>query len=260
VNVRMDEQVMKLQDEHSLVDTERAIVKLDSGVIWAYLKQEDKTIGIAFHGQARITVDAIVETEYGASGESISADLEGIQLYFGLPELEEKSTAATQDDLTHLGYPNTQSLQLEVERKLKGDKANGKTRFDVDDDAGILIGEDSSKKKLVLVAKESSTIFTYDDQVFVLGKDNMVSVNDSRISIGGPHKKSVIIDEDGILGLEGLQDVGPAISRAVSSIIRTIPKVTRQVVKDPRIPDRRLHHRYGHGYAYDNVDEFDWDD
>ena len=96
--------------------------------------------------------------------------------------------------------------------------------------------------------------------MFVLGDDNMVSVNESRVSIGGPGQKSIIIDEDGIMGLEELQDIGPAISRAVSSVVRTIPKVTRQVVKDSRIPDRRLHRHYGHGDAYDNVDEFDWDD
>ncbi len=260
MNVRMDELIMKLRDAHNLVDTDRAIVKLDSGVIWAYLKQDDKTIGIAFQGPARIAVDAIVETEYGASGQSIATDLGGIQLYFGLPELEQISVEATQDDLSHFGYANSQSLQLEVERKLKGNETDGKGKFDLEGDAGILIGEDTSKKNIVLVAKESSTVFTYDDQVFVLGDDKMVSVNDSRISIGGPGQKSIIIDEDGIKGLEGLQDIGPAISRAVSSVVRTIPRFTRQAVKDTRTADRRLHRRYGRGYAFDNVDEFDWDD
>ncbi len=258
MSVRIDERAKKLSEEFRLMDTERALVTLRPGVVWSYLKQEDRTIGIAFHGPSRFAVDAIVETEYGATGESVAAELEGIQLYFGLTELESISEDTFDYDLSEFGYSSIEEFHASIQKKLDGNRSDKDNKFDIEGDAGILIGEDEFRKKVILVAKEDSTVFTYDKRVFVVGGDSMVSVEGSRISIGGPDRQTVIIDKDRIKGLEELNAIGPAISRAMTSVARSIPRLTKDITHKMRC-DSRPHRASAYG-AYDNVDEFDWPD
>lgn len=258
MTVRIDENVMKLREEFHLMDTEKVLVTLRPGVVWSYLKQDDRNIGIAFHGPSRFAVDAIVETEYGATGDSVAAELDGIQLYFGLPAVEGISDTAEAYDLSEYGYSSIEDFHAKIEKKLHGNQKDGRNKFDVEGDAGILIGEDEHHKKVVLVAKEDSTVFTYDKRVFVVGGDNLVSVAGSRISIGGPDRETLIIDKDGIKGLEELSAIGPAISRAMSSVARSIPRITKDITRSVRF-EARPHRASAYG-AYDNVDEFDWPD
>ncbi len=249
---------MKLREEFRLMDTEKVLVTLRPGVVWSYLKQDDRNIGVAFHGPSRFAVDAIVETEYGATGESVAAELDGIQLYFGLPTIDTISDVAEDYDITDYGYSSIEEFHAEIEKKLHGNQKDRHNKFDVEGDAGILIGEDEHHKKVILVAKEDSTVFTYDRRVFVVGGKSLVSVEGSRISIGGPDRETLIIDKDGIKGLEELNAIGPAISRAMSSVARSIPRITKDITHRMKF-DSRPHRASAYG-AYDNVDEFDWPD
>lgn len=249
---------MKLRDEFRLMDTEKVLVTLRPGVVWSYLKQEDRTIGIAFHGSSRFAVDAIVETEYGATGDSVAAELEGVQLFFGLPDIEAVSDIAEDYDLTDYGYSSIGDFHRAIEKKLDGHRKGRDSKYDIEGNAGILLGEDEHHKKVILVVKDDSTVFTYDKRVFVIGSDNMVSVDGSRISIGGSDRETLIIDKHGIKGLEELNAIGPAISRAMSSVARSIPKVTKDLKHMVKF-DVRPHRASAYG-VYDNVDEFDWPD
>ncbi|MFW9933083.1 MAG: hypothetical protein ACFFDR_10545, partial [Candidatus Thorarchaeota archaeon] len=179
MSVRIDEHAMKLREEFPLMDTEKVLVTLRPGVVWSYLKHENRMIGIAFHGPSRFAVDAIVETEYGATGESVAAELKGIQLYFGLPEIESLSEDATSDDLYELGYASVDEFQELALKKLHGNRSDRDSKFNIEGDAGILIGTDEDNTKVILVAKSDSIVFTYGKRVFVVGEDNLVSVEGS---------------------------------------------------------------------------------
>jgi len=259
MSVRIGEQAMKLREEYHLMDYDKVLVTLRPGVVWSYLKQDDRIVGIAFHGSARFAVDAIVETDYGATGKSVAAELDGVQLYFGDTHIDRDSEQAHESDLQKLGYSTFEEFRTAVTDRLEGTNRDRENKINIEGDTGILIGNDEFDKKVVLVAKDDSTVFTYEKKVYVVGGKNMVSVEGNRISIGGPDKRDIIIDKDGIRGLEELHYIGPAISRAVSSLTRSIPRMTKDITKSFKI---HSHHSHSHhdSYVYDNVDEFDWPD
>ncbi len=259
MNITVDDRLMKLTKEFRLIDTKKAFVTLGMGTVWAPLKESDKTIGAAFHGPSRFAVDAIVESDYGVTGESIAAELNGIQLYFGSSDLTGPSQPVTEDDLLELGYPSSVSFCESVRTKIDGAPSRNDKRFDIEGDADILIGEDESRKKVMLVVKNNSTVFTHDKKVFVTDDDGKsVFVQGSRISIGDSDGQTLIIDEDRLRGFEVLNRLGPTIARTVSSVMRNIPKITRHIGEQMRAT--RWHQDFDIYGSYDNVDEFDWPD
>ncbi len=87
--------------------------------------------------------------------------------------------------------------------------------------------------------------------MFVVGDNEMVSVDKSGVRIKGKHGKALSVTKDGISGLEGLENLGETIAEAVSSAMSGFASIKPfKMVKAVRsIP-----------HAWDNVDDFDWDD
>ncbi len=259
----VDDRIKKTREEFKLIDSEKALVTIRPETLWAFVKQGEDNVGVAFHGSAKFAIDAIVETESGAYGEAISGELDGIQLYLGAHEFERVSEEAADSDLDNYGYPSNFAFRNAAEEKLDFNSKTHKDKIDIRGDGGILIGDDKHDTKIVLVASHDNTVFTYGKRVFVLNDDKMVSVTKDRIAIGGGGKRTIVIDEDGLQGLEELKNLGPTIGRAVSSAMRGISQATRHIGRDLRsIDDTHRYHRprYSKYGTWDNVDEFDWDD
>jgi len=254
------EKMMKTFEEYKLIDSEKAVVTLSPGAIWSYVVQGDDNVGVALLGQGKFAVDAIVETESGAYGEAHSGEFDGIQFYLGANEIEKVSQEASESDISSLGYASNIALRNAMESKLDLDKKNHQGKVDIRGDGGIFLGEDTHDTKLVLVASRNNTVFTYGKKVFVLNDKNMVYVTKDRVSIGGDGRRTIIVDKDGISGLPELEDLGDTIGRAVSSAMKGITQATRCLSRG--VSSTHGYHRHGRaGYrAWDNVDEFDWDD
>ena len=256
----VDEKMMKTLEEYKLIDSEKAIITMKPGTIWSYIKQGSDNVGTALLGQGKFAVDAIVETESGAYGEAHLGELDGIQFYLGAHEIEKVSQEASESDLSSLGYASNIALRNAMESKFDLDKKNHSGKVDIRGDGGIFMGKDTHDTKLVLVASRDNTVFTYGKKVFVLNDKNMVYVTKDRVSIGGSGKRTIIVDKDGISGIPELEDLGDTIGRAVSSAMKGINQATRCFSRG--VSSSHRHHRHGRaGYhAWDNVDEFDWDD
>ncbi|MHA2425354.1 MAG: hypothetical protein ACXAEF_11230, partial [Candidatus Thorarchaeota archaeon] len=166
----VDDKIMKTRDEYKLIDSEKALVTVRPDTLWAFVKQGEDNVGIAFHGSAKFAIDAIVETESGAYGEAISGELGGIQLYLGANEFERVSEQASDSDLDKYGYPSNFAFRNAAEDKLDLKSKTHKDKIDIRGDGGILIGEDLHDTKIVLVASRDNTVFTYGKKVFVLGE------------------------------------------------------------------------------------------
>lgn len=256
----VDEKMKKTIEEYRIIDSEKAVVTIAPDTIWAYVRQGSDNVGIAMLGQGKFAVDAIVETESGAYGEAHSGELDGFQFYLGANMTERVSQEASESDIASLGYASNIALRNAMESELDLDKKNLQGKIDIRGDGGIFLGKDTHATKLILVASRDNTVFTYGKKVFVLNDKNMVSVTKDRVSIGGDGKRTIIVDKHGISGIPELEDLGETIGRAVSSAMKGISRATRDMSrcgssysKYPR--------RAGKGYqAWDNVDEFDWDD
>ncbi|MFX1483568.1 MAG: hypothetical protein ACFFCP_10295 [Promethearchaeota archaeon] len=250
-----DNNVMVTTQEIDIVSNERAYVRMEPGCVWVYLLEDGVRVGVAFSGPSRFAVDAIAETKMGAMGESVTGTLGGVQLYIGSTSLENISKSADISDLQNQEYSNSDDFISEVESTIE-DIVNGKdteTRIDTKKDTWIFFGRDSEKKKILLVLSDTKgLVFIYEKMVYVIGDDNLVSVSKSGVVVSDSDGKQIIVGKDGIQGLDNFLDIGPIVTRSVSSALKGL-----KGLKSLKSMNRSMG---GFPYSWDNVDDFDWDD
>jgi hypothetical protein len=228
---------------------------MSAGCVWAYLLQDGVRVGVAFAGPSRFAVDAIAETDMGAMGESITGDLAGVQLFIGATSLENISKNAESSDTQAQGFHDAgsfvQAIETTINNHLNGD--NKKTKIDKKKDSKIFFGVDSNDKKLLIVlSDEKGLVFTYGKSVFVLGDDNLVSVSKSGVVVSSKEGRQIIVGKGGIIGTDNFLDIGPIVTKSVTSAMRGL--------KGLKSLKSMKHSFRGFPYAWDNVDDFDWED
>lgn len=248
-----DSNVMVTTKEIAIISHEKAYVRLDAGCVWSYLLEDGVRVGVAYSGPSRFAVDAIAETDMGAMGESVTGTLVGIQLYIGPSSLENISKSADISDLQNQEFSNTDAFTKAVESTIE-DIVNGKdskTNFDRKKETWIFFGKDSSEKKVLLVLSEKKgLVFIYGKLVHVVGEDSLVSVSKSGVVVSNSDGKQLIVNKDGIAGLDSFVDIGPIVTRSVSGAMRGLKGL--KSLKSMRT--------YSRGSPYESVDNFDWDD
>lgn len=263
----VDKTVMITKEEYRIFDHDQAIVTLDPGCIWNFLKKDGDTIGITFAGPSRFAVDAIVETGDGVVGESKSGDLKGIQIYIGNREIYSVSSPLSQGDAESIGYTGLEGYLTAVQERLDEFTTDGKnTKIENNRDKNpMFFGNDIDEKGIVLIGNKDGFIFTYDGNVSIIGEGSHVSVDKGRISIGGRKGKRIVIDKGRISGLsDELEDLGDHLGQIGDFVSRRVGQALQSSVHRSCGPNRYYRprartHAY-HGTQYDNVDDFDWKD
>ncbi|MHA1136562.1 MAG: hypothetical protein ACTSSE_08750 [Candidatus Thorarchaeota archaeon] len=250
-NLTPDTNVMIVTQEYEIISHKKAYVKMDTGCVWVYLLEDDKRVGIAYAGPSRFAVDAIAETDMGAMGESVTDSLEGISIFIGSSSLENISKTAENSDLQTVGFNDTSSFTEAIETTMKDhfQGENKHTKIDNKRDAKIFFGTDTKVTKVLLVlSEEKGLVFTHGKLVYVIGDDNMVSVSKSGVVITNRDGKQLIVNKEGISGLD--LDIGPIVTRSIAGAMRGLKGLKRM---KPMM-------RAASSYSYDNVDDFDWKD
>ena len=249
--IRPEGPVMTTTIPYNLVSHDKAIVDLETGCAWVHLMEGDRRVGIAFAGPSRFAVDAITETEMGVLGKSVTTTLDGVQLYLGETAIETASGEAKDSDIGSLGFDGTTGFLDAVDVAIQ-DKVNGHGRTHlVRSEGEVLLGTDIHSKPIVLVLEDKDLVFVYDENVFSVGGKETVHVDKSGVRIGQREGKTLMISKDGIEGLEGLEHVGSIVEAAVSGALSGLSAIKpwKSLKAVRRLP-----------YAWDDVDEFDWDD
>jgi hypothetical protein len=102
------------------------------------------------------------------------------------------------------------------------------------------------------LSEEKGLVFTYGKSVFVLGDDNLVSVSKSGVVVSSKEGKQIIVGKGGVSGLDNFLDIGPIITQSVTSAMRGL--------KGLKSLKSMKHSMRGFPYAWENVDDFDWED
>ena len=252
-NLKTSGPVMITAGSHELISTEKALVNLSEGCVWIYVVNNGDRVGIAFAGHGRLAVDAITETDAGAIGKSVATGLEGMQLFLGETQIERISREAKLLEMEHLGYSGSEDFISTVDSIIKN-KVNGDTKVNVENqESNVLIGTGEDEKAIVLVTTEGKEdlVFSYGKNVYVVGEQEMVSVDKSGVRIRGKHGKALSVTKDGITGLECLENLGEIIEEAVSSAMSGLASIK---------PLKSMKAIRSIPHAWDNVDDFDWDD
>ncbi len=246
-----DSTVMVTTQEIEIISHEKAYVRLEAGCVWSYLLEDGARIGVAFSGPSRFAVDAIAETKIGAIGESVTGTLVGVQLFIGPSSLENISKSADNSDLQNQEYNNADAFTKAVDSTIENlvNNKDTKTRFDIKKETWIFFGKDSSEKKILLVLSEKKgLVFIYGKLVHVVGDDNLVSVSKSRVVVSNSDGKQLIVNKDGIIGLDSCVDIGPIVTRSVAGVMKGLKSLKSIKYGMSAFP------------AFSDLDSFDWDD
>jgi hypothetical protein len=252
-NLKADTNVMVVTQEYEIISHEKAYVKMESGCVWVYLLEDDRRVGIAYAGPSRFAVDAIAETDMGAMGESVTGNLEGIQIFIGKSSLENISQNASGNDLQSQGFNDVSAFTQAIE-DVMNDHFNGDgktTNIDDKEEVKIFFGKDTEKTKVLMVlSRDSGLVFTHGKLVYVLKEDNMVSVSKSGVVVTNRDGKQIIVGKGGIVGVDSFLDIGPIVTKSIAGAMKGM-----KGLKSMKSLKRTFK-----GFPYDNVDDFDWED
>jgi len=251
MTITTDNKVHVTNQDHKVLDHKKAYVLLEENSPWCYLLDNGKRVGIAFGGESSYAVDAIIETEDGAMGESTTGALSGIQILLGSDGLQHISRDSSHNDFPIASYDSAEGFLEQATARIRFSINGGKS--DISLKGGLVfLGKSDQHKEITLVAENDKLVFVRDEQVSVLSDDKLVHVTDSGVEIGGKGRRTLRVGPSGISGIPGLANIGPQISQAVTSAMSNLKHL--KSLKGLRHTMKKMPH------AFDDVDDFDWED
>jgi hypothetical protein len=176
-NYELGNTVLESDEFMKVLSTERSIVEIGKNTLAVPIKLDDGE-GYVIHGQGKLLLDTIIETEKGAIGKPIEKEIGEPFLMIGdTEEIRQHLSAAKKEDIAKRGYANEQEF-LATARKLC-DRFFRRARMlhigCVHENRGSIFAFSNNTGKLdILVAIGSKLVYKAIDRVFVSNKDKVV--------------------------------------------------------------------------------------
>lgn len=195
-NYQLGNTVSKTSEAMTLWQTEKVIIEINKNTLAIPIELDDKERGYVFHGNGKLLLDTIVETEEGAIGKPVEKELHEPFLMVGdIEETQKHLTEASEEDFEKVGYQNQQEFVDGAEDlcdqffKKKG--VHNHQHFD--EHHGFIFAFQNETSKLdILVAKGSKLVYKAMDIVFVSNKNKVVLKSPSEV-VCLSNGKSVIV-------------------------------------------------------------------
>jgi hypothetical protein len=187
--------ISKVTETTTLWQTERGIIKISENALAIPIELGDQRKGHVFHGQGKLLLDAIAETDEGAIGKTIEKELDEPFLMLGeTAKIGQHLTKASEEDFIKMSYENQQGFIDKAkdlcDQFFKG-TVNNHEAFDRDH--GLIFAFQNEANKLdVLLAKGSKLVYKATDIVF-LSNENKVVLKSPGEVVCSSNGKSVII-------------------------------------------------------------------
>jgi len=195
-NYQLGSTVSKTSEAVTLWQMEKGIVEISKNTLVIPIKLSDKERGYVFHGNGKLLLDTIVETEEGAIGQPVEKELSELFLMLGdTEEIQKHLTTASEEDFAKMGYQNQQEFVVKAEdlcaQFFKKRGVHNHQCFD--ERRGFIFAFQNENSKLdILVAKGSKLVYKAMDMVFVSNKNKVVLKSPSEV-VCLSNGKSVIV-------------------------------------------------------------------
>lgn len=195
---QLGDTVSKTTEDTRLWESEKGIVEINKEALAVPIELDDEEKGYIFHGQGKLLLDTIVETEEGAIGKPVERELNKPFLMLADTEKTQQFlTKASEGDLTKMGYENKQEFMEEAKdlfnRFFKNGSAHSHHRFSKH--RGFIFAFQNQTNKLdIIVANGSRIVYTAKDLVFVSNKNKVVLKSPDEVVCSG-NRRSVIISK-----------------------------------------------------------------
>jgi len=195
-NYQLGSVVSKTSEAMTLWQTEKGVIETSKNILVIPIKLDDKERGYIFHGNGKLLLDTIVETEEGAIGKPVEKELNEPFLMLGdTEEMQKHLTTASEEDLAKMGYQNQQEFVDRAEdlcdQFFKKRGVHNHQCFD--EHRGFIFAFQNEISKLdVLVAKGLKLVYKAMDMVFVSNENKVVLKSPNEV-VCLSNGKSVII-------------------------------------------------------------------
>jgi len=169
--------ISKVTEAITLWQTERGIIEISKDTLAVPIKLGDQRKGYVFHGQGKLLIDAIVETEEGAVGKSVEKELNEPFLVLGATEEVRKHlTKASKEDFAKMDYENQQGFVDKAEdlcNQFFRGRVHSHGHFE--EDQGLIFSFPNEASELdILVVKGSKLVYKATGTVFVSNENKVV--------------------------------------------------------------------------------------
>lgn len=193
---QLGDTVSKTTEDTRLWESEKGIVEINKDALAIPIELDDEEKGYLFHGQGKLLLDTIVETEEGAIGKPVERELNKPFLMLADTEKTQQSlTKASEGDLTKMGYENKQEFMEEAQDLFNRFFKNGSThsRHHVSKHRGFIFAFQNQTNKLdFLVANGPKIVYTAKDLVFVSNKNKVVLKSPDEVVCSGKGRSVII--------------------------------------------------------------------
>jgi len=182
-------------EDMKLLQTEKGIIEISKDTLAIPIRLDDKQRGYVFHGQGKLLIDAIAETEEGAVGKSIEKELTGPFLMLGDTERIQKHFSETsEDDFEKTGYKSQQEFVDKAEdlcdRFFRG-RLHSHEDFN-QNHSSIFAFQNEDNKFDILIAEGFKLVYKAKGLVFVSSEGKVVLKSPVEVIVSD-NGKSVIV-------------------------------------------------------------------
>jgi len=194
---KLDNTVARASEEIRLWHTEKGLVEISKNTLAVSVRLNEKRKGYVFHGQGKLLIDAIVETQEGAIGKSIEKELIEPFLLLGDTERIQKDLVETSEsDFEKMGYKSRQGFVDKAEdlceRFFRG---RVHSHEDFDEPHGLIFAFQNENSKFdILVASSSKLVYKATDVVFVSNENKVVLKSPGEVVVSD-NGKSVVVQK-----------------------------------------------------------------
>lgn len=195
-NYHLGNTISKTSEAMTLWQTEKGVIEIGKNTLVIPIKLDDRESGYIFHGNGKLLVDTIVETEEGAIGKPVEKELNDPFLMLGdTEEIQKYLTKTSEEDFAKVGCQNQQEFadraedlcdQFFKKRGVHNDQC-------FDEHRGFIFAFQNQTSKLdILVAKDSKLVYKAMKMVFVSNENKVVLKSPSEV-VCLSNGKSVIV-------------------------------------------------------------------
>lgn len=170
--------VLKATEDMTLWKSYRGTVEIGRDALAVPIKLGDEQAGYVFHGQGKLLLDTIVETDEGAFGKSIEKQLDKPFLVIGNTNaMNQHLTTANSADVARMGYENEQQFVTAAEGVFDRFFRRGITRhhrLQGRDGFIFAMPNEATDRMDILVAKSNKVVYKAKGVVFVASENNAI--------------------------------------------------------------------------------------
>jgi len=195
-NYELENAVLKTNEKVTLWQSERGIVEIDEDALALPILLDGERKGYVFHGNGKLVLDTIVETDKGAIGRPVEKEINAPFLMIGqMKEIEQKLVQADREDFASKNYENKEVFRAKAEdlchRFFGKRRMHGCNCFD--NDCGFVFAFPNDAEELdVLVAKEDKIVYKTKSTVFVSNEDKVVLKTPSEVILSNDRRSFII--------------------------------------------------------------------